>query len=810
MIDFSDSGDFPLDKKQLATNEQLISQNSALVSQVSFLQHQLNEVLGSTSWKVTKPLRKVAEFKRLISPLVRFKKYYFAVNPSQQFKNAFELEARKKYKRLPSGVVAITTNYKSDKDQQAFFLYFGDSSGYSGDRRVCIFLDPKNRSPVYINLPEGTVSLRLDPFDEGTKFNISDVVIANRGKLQWLCWLLKSQFSSSVTAKSFINKLCKGVKLYKNGGFNAIKQKINSEDSSYDYIKWVKKYDTLAEADIRAIKIHIEQLPKRPSFSVIMPVYNPPLWALKAAVDSVKSQLYEDWELCIADDASTEKEIQDYLSSLAKSDKRIKLVLRKENGHISACSNSALELATGEYLAFLDHDDELTPHALYFMASQIVSTPDIKLIYSDEDKITNENLRHNPYFKPDWSPELLLSQNYICHFLVIKRDLVNQVGGFRLGLEGAQDWDLILRVSEHLSREEIRHIPEVLYHWRAIASSTAQSTSAKLYVLEAQRRAVSEHLERCGEKARVEINHLISQLRVHFILPKEQPEVSIIIPTKDCVDILEKCIDSIFTKTDYKNFKICIVDNNSSESRTKLFFNKIIRNKAVSVLSDTKEFNFSRLNNFAVSEINSPLLTFLNNDIEVINKEWLSEMVVQGIRPDIGAVGAKLYYPNGLIQHAGVILGINGIAGHALKGRLRTDVGYFNRLVIPNNVSAVTAACLLMRREVFNMIGGFNEIDFAVAFNDVDLCLRIGEKNLRIVYVPYAELFHHESISRGYENTPEKFARFENEIAQMKSRWRHLLKRDPYYNLNLTLLAENFSFAYPPRTEKPWKLRIHK
>jgi GT2 family glycosyltransferase len=387
---------------------------------------------------------------------------------------------------------------------------------------------------------------------------------------------------------------------------------------------------------------------------------------------------------------------------------------------------------------------------------------------------------------------------------VIETKLVREVGGFRRGFEGAQDWDLFLRVTERLNHGEIKHLPFILYHWRAMSGSTAAGTLHKPYVLEAQKKAVSEHLTRRGISADVSILHDISQLRVSFNLPSNPPLVSIIIPTRDQVDFLGRCVDSILKKTIYPNYEIIIVDNNSEQQDTFTYFASVVRNQKVKVVRDERPFNFSALNNRAVDYCNGSVFAFVNNDIEVITPEWLGELVSYALRPEVGAVGARLLYPNGILQHGGVILGIGGIAGHNHKGRPRHDVGYFNRAILPQNLSAVTAACLVMRKEVFDEVGGFDEEHLAVAFNDVDLCLRIREHGYLNVYNPYAECYHHESVSRGYETTREKFNRFEGEIATMKKRWGTQLAADPYYNPNLTLLAEDFGFAYPPRVTKPW------
>ena len=540
-----------------------------------------------------------------------------------------------------------------------------------------------------------------------------------------------------------------------------------------------------------------------------MPVYNVEIRWLEAAIESVKRQLYTNWELCISDDASSDPAIRTCLEKYVRNDQRIKVVYRKENGHIAEASNSALEIATGEYIALLDNDDELREHALYMMVEALNRNPRAGLIYSDEDKITSYGMRFNPYFKPDWNPDLFLQQNYICHLSLYKTSVVKDIEGFRKGFEGAQDWDLALRVIEKIGSDNIVHVPHVLYHWRVIEGSTAQSTTHKPYVMKAQAQCVKEHLDRTGVAyEKIEIRDDISQIRVVFPIPKDQPKVALIIPTKDQVSFLRRCVESILEKTSYKNFEIIIVDNNSTQPETFRYFEELESNKKARIVKDSRPFNFSQLNNYAASLApDGEILGFLNNDLEVISEDWLSEMTSQLMRDGVAATGAKLYFPNDLLQHGGVVIGIGGIAGHSHKGRLRQDPGYFNRSILNQSVSGVTAACMLIKRKVFEEVKGFDEEGLAVAFNDVDLCLKVRAAGYRIVYCAYAELYHYESVSRGFENTPQKFQRFEREILVMKQRWGKTLEKDPYYNPNLTLITEDYSFSFPPRVQLPWSIQ---
>ena len=537
-----------------------------------------------------------------------------------------------------------------------------------------------------------------------------------------------------------------------------------------------------------------------PLFSILMPTYNTnPQW-LTEAIESVRNQIYPNWELCIADDASTNKDCIEVLKKYEKKDKRIKVVYRKENGHISNASNSALELATGDFIVLLDHDDKLSEDALFWMAKTINKQPDAKLIYSDEDKIDDKGIRKDPYFKCEWNYSLFLSQNFINHLGAYDAKLFNKIGGFRPGYEGSQDYDMVLRFIEHISPDSITHIPRVLYHWRIHKNSTAYKADEKPYALIAAQKAIADHLKR--KKINADVELLDNQMyRVKYMLPDTPPLVSIIIPTKDNFKILERCINSILLKTDYNNYEILIVDNNSEDKNTLDYLQEIRKNEKVTVLKDKQKFNFSSINNKAVNHVNGSYLCFLNDDTEVISTAWLSEMVSVGVQQGVGAVGARLWYPNNTLQHGGVVLGIGGVASHSHKRIPKGKGGYFNRATLIQEFSAVTAACMLLPKKVFLEIDGFDEENLTVAFNDVDLCLRIREKGYRIVWTPYAELYHHESLSRGEDRLDEKNKRFFLENEFMLKKWKTWIENDPAYSPNLTLKAEDFSFAWPPRVD---------
>jgi glycosyltransferase involved in cell wall biosynthesis len=541
----------------------------------------------------------------------------------------------------------------------------------------------------------------------------------------------------------------------------------------------------------------------KPLVSVLMPTYNTPEKWLRRSIESVRAQIYPNWELCIADDASNEPHVRSVLEEYARLDERIKITFRESNGHISVASNTSLDLATGDYVALLDHDDEIPAHALYMVAAAVNENLNLDLIYSDEDKINESGRRFRPHFKPDWNPDLLTAQNMVSHLGVYRTEVVRQVGGFREGYEGSQDWDLALRVSEVIPADHIYHIPHVLYHWRTVRGSTSVAVKEKSYAIKAGLAAVQDHLERKGDAAQVELV-MEKYIRVRYALPNPLPLVSIIIPTRNGLQLLRQCIDSICNKTRYSNYEIIVVDNQSDDADTLDYLASIDAKGIAKVVNYNKPFNFSKINNYALLHAQGDLLCLMNNDVEVISEDWLEEMASHAVRKEIGAVGAMLYYPNDIIQHAGVLIGMGGLAGHLYAGFRRGESGYMERARIVQNLSAVTAACLVIRKSIYEEVNGLEETNLTVAFNDVDFCLRVMERGYRNLWTPFAELYHHESASRGPEDTPEKQQRFRKEIAYMRSRWPHLVNNDPAYNPNLTLDSSWPYLATVPRVNKPW------
>jgi O-antigen biosynthesis protein len=687
-------------------------------------------------------------------------------------------------------------------------VYADYGEGWSEQTRIPLwFSDTSSIIEGIIVLPREARQLRFDPSLKQVEFCLGAVRLKRIGRISACIGMMKTLADadrgafwsnlcrvSAGTARSIWKSGLKQTGTYLRGRYLDL---LRSAMGGYGY--WIRHFD--APRQLPELSKRAERLAHRPRFSILLPTYNTPEKWLRKCLDSVVSQAYPDWELCVADDASSQPHVRRVLQEYASKDSRIRIVFRETNGHISEASNSSLQMASYEYVALLDHDDEIPPHALLEVAEAIVANPEWQLVYSDEDKIDETGRRFDPYFKPDWNYDFLLAQNCICHLGVYKTDLVRSVGGFRKGFEGSQDWDLALRVVERLKPEQIGHIPKVLYHWRAIEGSTAIGVGEKNYAVDAGRRAVEEHILRAGKRGRMQVL-ANGHLRVRYELPEAPPMVSLVIPTRDKVELLRMCIGSILEKSTYPSFEILVVDNQSAEPETLAYFEELRALPNVKVLSYDAPFNYSAINNYAVAHARGEVIGLVNNDIEVIASDWLEEMVTHALRPDVGAVGAMLYYPDDTIQHAGVIVGLGGVAGHAYLGLPRGSAGYFSRALVTQEISAVTAACLLVRREVFDAVEGL-DTGLSVAFNDIDLCLRIRRAGYRNIWTPFAELYHHESASRGYEDTPEKLKRFQGEINFMQTRWGSSLTQDPAYNLNLSLVYQ-FELAFPPRGSGQW------
>ena len=523
-----------------------------------------------------------------------------------------------------------------------------------------------------------------------------------------------------------------------------------------------------------------------PKISLLVPLYKTPRNFFEELVECLEKQTYNNWELCLADGSPKDNE---GLKDIIKRDKRIKYKALKENGGISKNTNECIKMATGDFIALFDHDDLLPVFALYEVVKAINENPEVEFIYSDEDKITTlDKPRFEPHFKPDFSLDFLRANNYICHFSVFKKELMEKLKGERSKYDGAQDFDIILRMSEQT--RNIIHIPKVLYHWRVHENSTAKVGDAKPYAFEAGIPAIQDHLKRVGLKGEVEHGATLGTYRIRYDVIGN-PKVSIMIPNKDGIEDLKVCVNSILNLTTYNNYEIDIIENNSEKEETFEYYKEIEKNKRIKILKyPYKGFNYSKIMNFGAKNVDGDFVIQLNNDTELLTPNWLEDMIGFAQREDVGAVGVKMYYPDNTIQHAGLAVGVNTVAAHLFKGIPKGQHGYFARESTIQDLSAVTAACIMTRREMYEQVGYMDE-KFAVAFNDVDFCLKIREQGKLIVYDPFVEFTHYESKTRGEENTAEKIERFEGEIKRFLKKWKSFLEKgDPYFNINFDLESD--------------------
>ena len=572
------------------------------------------------------------------------------------------------------------------------------------------------------------------------------------------------------------------------------------DDAQYQH--WLRTYSSVDPITRAQLTAGVEALPSRPLISVIMPNYDIDPEILRAAIDSVRRQIYPHWELCISDDASTRQGVRALLEECAAADPRIRVTFRTSNGHISVNSNSALALAHGDYVALMDADDLLPEDALFWVAHEIALNPDVDLLFSDEDKIDEKGRRFDPYFKPAWNPALMLAQNAFCHLGVFRRSLVEQVGRFREGYEGAQDHDLVLRCADATTPDRIRHIPRVLYHWRALRHSTAASLAAKPYAAQAGQHAIEDHLRRRGIKARVE-TAAGSFYQAVYPMPDPPPRVSIIMPTTLRNKVTPHCLRSILDKTRYGNFELLLVatEPDLAAGAARGSFAALLADPRVRTLGYVaSSFNFSAVNNLGAANTQGALLCFLNDDIEMVDANWLEQLVARVSLDGVAAAGPMLYYPSDLIQEAGVLLGVGGVADHAFRNEERGQIGYFARAALEQDYTCLTAACLLVRRDAFEAVGGF-DVALPTAFNDVDFCLRLRAAGHRLLWTPTASMYHHESLTFGAHDSAARAGQFDRDVSVMRDRWRSVLDNDPSYNPNLSLDPKRqFQLTAPPRT----------
>lgn len=675
---------------------------------------------------------------------------------------------------------------------------------FSGPVKICVYGQDRKKIPFTI---QRTARVDVEKmFQEG---NISDkcgfFIEAPNVQGRYLYLVFYGQetraihmvpLSRAVILKNKAEKYAvRGLQYLKSQGPSALADKIagkihNVRLKPMPYEKWIVRH-LPDKRELQAQRREVFQ--KEPKISIVVPLYRTPEKYLKRLIESVKQQTYTNWELCLSDGSGKDSVLPQILEKYSE-DSRIKTVFSESGLRISENTNAAIGLATGDYIAFVDHDDELTPNALYECVKAVNQKDNVRILYSDEDKMTMDGHKFfQPHFKPDFNMDLLRTVNYICHLFVAERGLLERVGFLCPEFDGAQDYDLILRCVEAAAAEEIVHIPKILYHWRCHEDSTAENPESKLYAFDAGERVLKAHYERMGIRAEVTKGEYLGLYRTRYIRDSE-PLISIIIPNKDHVEDLKRCIDSIEKKSVYQNFEFIIVENNSTEEETFRFYEELqSTDKRVQLVYWEGEFNYSAINNFGETYAKGEYLLLLNNDTEMINPDCLEELLGYCMRSDVGAVGARLYYEDDTIQHAGVVIGFGGLAGHCFVQQPRGTSGYCHRIICAQNYSAVTAACMMVRKSVFEEVGGFSE-ELRVAFNDIDFCMKLRKAGYLIVYNPYAELYHYESKSRGMEDTPEKVERFNKEIAAFEKKWPDILRDgDPYYNPNLSLNTQDFS-----------------
>jgi len=678
-------------------------------------------------------------------------------------------------------------------------LFVSESGNHQEAFSFALDYDEKGSWSGYIVHPEKIKSFRWDP--SASKIAIRSISISlhslsSKNEIALLNKFdndFRIQISKIANAGHAIEMSC------------AINRKLTGTPGNAAYKAWIKKYDTITLTDRKIMEDKLKSFSNNPKFSFVVPTYNTPPFLLKKCIDSMLRQTYSNFEICIADDNSTLEDTKEVLLHYASVDPRVKVVFRKINGHISAASNSAIDIAVGDYMVLVDHDDEIPDHALWVVAWYLNKFPNAAVLYSDEDKISPDGERTDPYFKGAFNRFLMYGQNMVSHLGVYDMRIVRDIDGFRIGYEGSQDYDLFLRVLDAVGEDRIVHIPHVLYHWRQIPGSTALAADEKSYAIEAAKKSINDHFSR-NRYSFESVKGVAPGLTAVRSLPLSSHSLtSIIIPTRDRVDLLKACVNSVIRNSSGP-FEIIIVDNRSVEPETHLFFDELKADSRVRVLKDGLEFNFSRINNFAAKHAKGGRLCFLNNDTVVISDNWLNRANAFLSIDEVGLVGAKLYYPSGKLQHFGLTLGMgtHGVAGTPHRGLEPHNFGYFGRAALLQEFSAVTAACMFVDRETFFAVDGFDE-QLAVAYNDIDLCLKIISKKKKIVCDPEILLTHFESESRGADTSESNAGRLLSEEAFIKQKWGCAAFNDKYYSVNLSLASDDFSLAFPPRSSLPWR-----
>lgn len=683
---------------------------------------------------------------------------------------------------LASGWYMLELRVDSNQPSLLSKLYFDYGQGYAEHSSACVTYKTGKLVKRIIYIERGLRHMRFDPMEK-----LADFSIINLRMVRLTEQFARKRILHNLSQKKLLEFLPKlrsmeTKKLY--GMYSEGFMQNHAQITSEQYQLYLEMESELFDSALQ-IEQFLRELDSPVTFSLILPTYNTPAALLEETIQSVLAQTYPHWQLCIADDCSTDPETRALIQRYSDQEPRIDAIFREQNGHISNASNSAIELAKGDYCALLDHDDLLSVHALYEAAKAIQENPNLKFIYTDEDKVDISGNRFYPHFKTAWNPDLLLSHNYITHLTIIETQLIREIGGFREGVEGSQDYDIILRATALLTADQITHIPKILYHWRAIPGSTALQASFKDYTVAAGEKALTDFLASKGyDRAKVLRTKTPNMYQVQWAI-KNEDLVSIIIPTKDKLELLSQCVESVLEKTDYAHYEILIVDNASEEPATLEYLAEIQKNPRISVLEYPKAFNYSAINNFAAEHAKGRYLCLLNNDITVITGDWLGNMLAQAQREDIGCVGVKLLFPNSHIQHAGIVIDQQLIPQPVFQHVPGNDHGYCGRLRVNQNYPAVTAACLMLERSLFERVGGLDEQNFEVAYNDVDLCLKVQELGFRNLWLADTVLFHHESASRGYDVSSEKVQRLKDESQRFQTLWAGRVDSADFLNPNM-------------------------
>lgn len=692
-------------------------------------------------------------------------------------------------KKVSAGYYMVEISVK-DASRLDSRIYVNYGKGFKDKDAFSLDLTPNSVTKRVIYLPKSAMKLRWNPAEQAGRVSSPKIKLIR---------LTQGRALKHMRGKLFRNQQKVGLDSNKISTLSKDEVQLRYSklfDNRSPGFKYYGQWVLDKEPELWNDKLLVEAI----QFSIVVPVYNSkPEW-LDSLYKSVNDQIYSNWQLILVDDNSPSKETKSKLIDIEKLDERVSVVWRKINGHIAIATNDGLKQATGSYVLFLDHDDCLSPYALNELSSAIKFNPKAKLVYSDEDLMSESGDRIYPHFKSDWNPDLLLSHNYVTHIACYSKVLIDELGGFHQGVDGAQDYDLVLRAMSIIGQNEVVHVPKVLYHWRMVNGSTASIATAKNYATEAGLKALQKYVAVREPKATVMHDKIANFYKVAWPLPSVLPTVSVVIPTKDGLEVLKPCVDSVLSTANYPKLELIVIDNGSTDEKTLRYLESIELVQAqsngmpvnFSVVKDSGGFNFSRLMNIGAKNASGDVLLLLNNDVEAINAGWLQAMLRHACREEIGCVGAKLLYPDASIQHAGVILGLGGYAAHAHRGLPKSHPGYFGRAQVTQNLSAVTAACLMIRKDVFESVNGFDE-EFEVAYNDVDFCIRVMQAGLRNIYVPEAELIHHESKTRGEDISSEKKKRFDSEKQRLMHRWEKILVNDPYYNPNLTRYREDFS-----------------